>query len=100
MRQGNHIGVQWKSATLTGAKSWDEFGWGIAHEIGHNINQNSYAIAEITNNYFAQLLTKDEKRKPVFNYEDVYQKGNFRYRRKGVQRGGTAGSLLAAASGL
>lgn len=70
---GNHIGVQWKSATLTGAKSWDEFGWGIAHEIGHNINQNSYAIAEITNNYFAQLLTKDEKG-TRFNYEDVYKK--------------------------
>ena len=31
------------------------FGWGIAHEIGHDINQSSYAIAEITNNYFAQL---------------------------------------------
>ena len=70
---GNHIGVQWKSATLTGAKSWDEFGWGIAHEIGHNINQNSYAIAEITNNYFAQLLTKDIDG-TRFQYEDVYKK--------------------------
>ena len=28
------------------------FGWGIAHEIGHNINQGAYAVAEITNNYF------------------------------------------------
>ncbi|MFR3493781.1 MAG: M60 family metallopeptidase [Blautia sp.] len=31
------------------------FGWGIAHEIGHNINQSAYAYAEVTNNYFAVL---------------------------------------------
>lgn len=70
---GNHIGVEWDSATLTGAADWDGFGWGIAHEIGHNINQGSYAIAEITNNYFAQLLTK-EKKGTRFQYPDVYEK--------------------------
>ena len=70
---GNHIGIGWGSATLTGANSWDDFGWGIAHEIGHDINQGSYAVAEITNNYFAQLLTKATKG-TRFAYEDVYKK--------------------------
>lgn len=53
---GNHIGIGWNEVKILGT---DDFGWGIAHEIGHNINQSSYAIAEITNNYFAQLLTGD-----------------------------------------
>lgn len=51
---GNHIGIEWNEVKILGT---DKLGWGIAHEIGHNINQGSYAIAEITNNYFAQLLT-------------------------------------------
>lgn len=57
---GNHIGIEWGSTTVASApNSWSDFGWGIAHEIGHDINQGTYAIAEITNNYFAQLLTKN-----------------------------------------
>ena len=46
------------------------FGWGIAHEIGHDINQGTYAVAEVTNNYFAQLLTGKER----YTYENVYKK--------------------------
>lgn len=71
---GNHIGIGWGSSQVASApNSWDGFGWGIAHEIGHNINQGTYAIAEITNNYFAQLLTKAVKG-TRFNYENVYSK--------------------------
>ncbi len=62
---GNHIGIEWDSVpALAGSRpveldengkyvSGSLFGWGIAHEIGHNINQGAYAIAEITNNYLS-----------------------------------------------
>ena len=71
---GNHIGIEWGSATVASApNSWDGFGWGIAHEIGHDINQGTYAIAEITNNYFAQLLTK-RPGYTRFTYPNVYKK--------------------------
>ncbi len=71
---GNHIGIEWGSTTLASAPgSWDGFGWGVAHEIGHNINQGTYAIAEITNNYFAQLLTI-ATRGTRFSYTNVYNK--------------------------
>lgn len=64
---GNHIGVEWDQTTglvNTSAVTADEqgkwqsgeyFGWGIAHEIGHNINQGQYAVAEVTNNYFSLI---------------------------------------------
>lgn len=68
---GNHIGIEWGSSTVASAPaSWAGFGWGIAHEIGHNINQGSYAIAEVTNNYFAQLLTGKRR----YSYDNVYKK--------------------------
>lgn len=71
---GNHIGVEWNSTLLASAPDdWSGFGWGVAHEIGHNINQGCYAIAEITNNYFAQLLTKTPG-KTRFTYSNVYKK--------------------------
>lgn len=71
---GNHIGVEWGSTTLAGGPNdWSGFGWGVAHEIGHNINQGTYAVAEITNNYFAQLLTKTPG-KTRFQYPKVYEK--------------------------
>lgn len=85
---GNHIGIEWNEVKgLAGSvpvetddkgsyKSGQLFGWGIAHEIGHNINQSSYAIAEITNNYFAQLsgLKVDKNESVRFKYPDVYEK--------------------------
>ncbi|MCI8307612.1 MAG: hypothetical protein HFH14_06130 [Lachnospiraceae bacterium] len=71
---GNHIGIEWGSCGLaSGPSSWSGFGWGVAHEIGHNINQGTYAIAEVTNNYFAQLLTKVPG-KTRFTYDNVYKK--------------------------
>ncbi|NBI90401.1 hypothetical protein D3Z45_07350 [Lachnospiraceae bacterium] len=84
---GNHIGIEWDSVSglsscgsLTADAdgryiSGNYFGWGIAHEIGHNINQGSYAIAEVTNNYFAQLAqAKDSDDSVRFTYENVYDK--------------------------
>lgn len=84
---GNHIGIEWgsvKDLILAQAPVIDEngrltagsyFGWGIAHEIGHQINQGAYAIAEVTNNYFAVLAQADGTNESVrFSYEDVYDK--------------------------
>ncbi len=84
---GNHIGIEWGSVPGLASSvpvQTDEngkyasgryFGWGIGHEIGHNINQGSYAIAEVTNNYFAQLIKSEDSNATVrFNYENVYKK--------------------------
>lgn len=74
---GNHIGVEYGQTTLCGASSWNSFGWGIAHEIGHDINDPAYAIAEITNNYFAQLLTMEtsgQRWGKDGDYTKVYEK--------------------------
>lgn len=70
---GNHIGVEWDSTKFAGVKKGSDLGWGLAHEIGHNINQSNYSIAEITNNYFAQLLTIKD-RGTRFSDENVYRK--------------------------
>lgn len=67
---GNHIGIEYGSSALSGATGIKSFGWGIAHEIGHDINQGTYAVAEVTNNYFSQLLTGRER----YTYENVYKK--------------------------
>lgn len=81
---GNHIGIGWDSVpgladgtpiTLNedgSYRSGNYFGWGIAHEIGHNINQSVYAVAEVTNNYFSQISQANEGVR--FHYDDVYAK--------------------------
>ncbi|MDE7309235.1 MAG: fibronectin type III domain-containing protein, partial [Lachnospiraceae bacterium] len=82
---GNHIGIEWGSVSglSSGKKLVEEngkyvsgqmFGWGIGHEIGHDINQGTYAIAEITNNYFAQLSTRGAEVNSTarFRYQSVY----------------------------
>ena len=84
---GNHIGIEWDQTpglvqgqplqTNANGKyqAGNLFGWGIAHEIGHNINQASYAIAEITNNYFAQLSqARDTNESVRWSYADVFKK--------------------------
>lgn len=84
---GNHIGIEWGSAPgltsspglVAGADGKYEsgrlFGWGIAHEIGHCINQGSYAVAEVTNNYYAVLAqAKDRNDSVRFQYANVYEK--------------------------
>ena len=81
---GNHIGIGWGSVPgLAQGQpvvlddsgryvSGQWFGWGIAHEIGHNINQGSYAVAEVTNNYFSQISQSYEGVR--FGYDAVYKK--------------------------
>lgn len=81
---GNHIGIGWDSITGLAQgtpvvlnedgsyKSGSFFGWGIAHEIGHNINQSSYAVAEVTNNYFSQISQISEGVR--FGYDAIYSK--------------------------
>ena len=50
------------------------FGWGIAHEIGHVINQGSYEVAEVTNNFYSQLAqSQDNNESYRMKYEDVYK---------------------------
>ncbi|MDE5771010.1 MAG: M60 family metallopeptidase [Ruminococcus sp.] len=84
---GNHIGIEWNETKgMVNCKSLvaDEngkyvsgnyFGWGIAHEIGHCINQGTYAVAEITNNYFAQLAQAQDTNKGMrFQYQNIYDK--------------------------
>lgn len=85
---GDHIGVGHGSAsglvqgrpntvsngevTTTGF-----FGWGISHEIGHQINQGKIAHAEVTNNVFALLAqTSDDKSSARIEprYEKIYKK--------------------------
>jgi len=84
---GNHIGIEWpqtsdmvKAVPIVSDEkgsyvSGNYFGWGIGHEIGHCINQGSYAVAEITNNYFAQLAqAKDTNAGMRFDYNNIYAK--------------------------
>lgn len=83
---GDHIGIGWNetSGMMTGVPVQSDngkyvsgryFGWGIAHEIGHNINQSAYAYAEVTNNYFAVLAqAKDTNDSVRFEYPKVYEK--------------------------
>ena len=77
---GKHIGIEYGSvpelfsispvtSDENGKKTGGRFtGWGIGHEIGHVINSGSYAVAEVTNNYFAMLATQT----PRTNYQKVY----------------------------
>lgn len=83
---GLHIGIEWGSipGLMSGEpvvstdgkyESGQLFGWGIAHEIGHIINQSDYAIAEVTNNYFSVLAQAKESNDSVrFSYDEVYKK--------------------------
>ncbi|MDE6091906.1 MAG: M60 family metallopeptidase, partial [Ruminococcus sp.] len=84
---GNHIGIQYGTASgLVNASgvtsdsngkyiSGSYFGWGIAHEIGHNLNDSSYVDAEITNNYFALLAqAQDKNAGSRLNYDNIFKK--------------------------
>ena len=83
---GDHIGIGWNETAgmMTGVPVQSDngkyvsgryFGWGIAHEIGHNINQSAYAYEEVTNNYFAVLAqAKDTNDSVRFEYPKVYEK--------------------------
>ena len=83
---GNHVGIQYGSCALssTPGTTFDEngkyqsgyyFGWGIAHEIGHQINTGAYTYAEVTNNYYAQLITANEDNATSrYGYQGLYDR--------------------------
>ncbi len=84
---GDHIGIEWGSVPglMSGVpvtadengryQGGNYFGWGIAHEIGHQINQSAYAHAEVTNNYFSVLAqAKDTNETVRFQYPKVFEK--------------------------
>lgn len=83
---GNHIGIEWNETKgmMNGVPVVSEngkyvsgryYGWGIAHEIGHEINQGAYAHAEVTNNYFSVLAqAKDANDTVRFQYPEVFKK--------------------------
>ncbi len=70
---GDHVGVGHGSVPglMQGRPNTNEngtisttgyFGWGISHEIGHQINQGAISYAEVTNNVFSLLAqTNDDK---------------------------------------
>ncbi len=65
---GYHIGIEYDSiAGLISANRNSEdktgyFGWGISHEVGHQINQGNIVHAEVTNNVYALLAqTSNDK---------------------------------------
>lgn len=85
---GKHIGIEWPElAGMMGGVPMETdgsgrylgtgqyFGWGISHEIGHEINEGAYAVAEITNNYFSVLgQARDTNDSVRFDYDDVFGK--------------------------
>lgn len=84
---GSHIGIEWPEVQLLSQGhrivadengkyiSGNNFGWGIAHEIGHCINQQAYVHGEVTNNYFSVLSQAEDKNDSVrFSYPEVYKK--------------------------
>lgn len=84
---GDHVGIEWGSVPglMRGVpvvsdergkyQKGNYFGWGIAHEIGHEINDGAYAHAEVTNNYFSVLAqAKDDNSTVRFQYEKVFDK--------------------------
>ncbi|MDE5772211.1 MAG: M60 family metallopeptidase [Ruminococcus sp.] len=83
----NHIGIQWGSAsgmvncpgvtTDENGKyvSGDYFGWGIAHEIGHCLNDANYCVNEITNNYFSLLASsRDNETNSRLDYDRIFKR--------------------------
>ncbi|MCI9635477.1 MAG: hypothetical protein HFG77_03620 [Hungatella sp.] len=84
---GKHIGIEWSSLSgmVNGRPvvrdengkwiSGQYFGWGIAHEIGHEINEGAYTVAEVTNNYFSLLAqARDTNTSVRFTYDKVFDK--------------------------
>lgn len=83
---GLHLGIEWGSVpgVVSGVPLTTEengkrtggsiFGWGIAHELGHNADGGGVAIAEVTNNIWAQLTkTWDTATTTRVPYQSVYK---------------------------
>ena len=64
---GNHLGIEYAQVPLVASGkgvevdengkpiSGNMFGWGIAHEMGHNADVTKMTIAEVTNNIWSQF---------------------------------------------
>lgn len=85
---GDHIGIEYGSIAglmqgrpnevIDGTlRTTGYFGWGISHEIGHQINQANLSYAEVTNNVYSLLAqTNDDiaKARIEDRYHKIYQK--------------------------
>ena len=78
---GYHIGIEYGSiAGLVQAHRNREdetgyFGWGISHEVGHQINQSVLTHAEVTNNVYALLAqTSNDKDNSRLESSGIYEK--------------------------
>ena len=82
-----HIGVEFDSvAPLVNGKpsttnddgsitSYDYYGWGISHEIGHVIDEGNAVYGETTNNIISLMSqTIDDKTKSRLETSDIYSK--------------------------
>ncbi len=78
---GYHIGIEYGSiaGVIQGRRNTDAktgyFGWGISHEVGHQINQGNIVFAEVTNNVYS-LLAQTANDKDVSRLENsqIYEK--------------------------
>ncbi len=78
---GYHIGIEYGSipGLVQAHRNTDSetgyFGWGISHEIGHQINQKDTVFAEVTNNIYALLAqTSNDSDKSRLELSNVYEK--------------------------
>ena len=85
---GAHIGIEYDSiaglmqgtpAQMVDGKidTSGYFGWGISHEIGHQINHKTIAVAEVTNNVYsllAQTADDVDASRLEAQFDNIYQK--------------------------
>ncbi len=78
---GYHVGIEYGSiAGLVQAHrnredSTGYFGWGISHEVGHQINQKDTVFAEVTNNIYALLAqTSNDSNHSRLEDSHIYEK--------------------------
>ena len=78
---GYHIGIEYGSiagliqARKNSSDSTGYFGWGISHEIGHQINQGNLVYAEVTNNVYSLLAqTSNDSDKSRLESSNIYEK--------------------------
>lgn len=100
---GNHVGIQYNEGAnpvgidgpvydeATGLGTSGQYlGWGLRHELGHEINQGCYTYAETTNNYYSQLggaVNETDEGLRWGDYQKVYDRVTSGL--KGAASGGT-----------
>ncbi len=81
---GYHVGIEYGSIAglIQGSRNSSTktgyFGWGISHEVGHQINLKDTVFAEVTNNIYSLLAQtsndKDTSRLENNGYDKIYEK--------------------------